>query len=184
MAPPPFAPRPFFLSFGAALVCGLAVFMLPRAIFNSIAPAVAQTAAQRDSAHLTPPPAPPAQAPAVATTPADTTHARAAMPVSMGMRLTGLIGIVMILLVGWLLSRERKAVDWRVIFTGLLLQFVFAIFVLRVPFGQALFRKLGAFVTAVLGFSYAGSSFVFGKIGAPLGGDSNLGVIFAFQILP
>src|SRR5205085_440851 len=110
--------------------------------------------------------------------------ARAPIPVTLAMRLTGIIGMVMILVVGWLLSRERKAIDWRVIFTGLGLQFVFAIFVLRVPFGQALFRKLGAFVTAVLGFSYAGSSFVFGKIGAPGGADTNIGVVFAFQILP
>src|SRR4029077_16757181 len=67
---------------------------------------------------------------------------------------------------------------------GLILQFIFAIFVLRIPFGQELFRKLGTVVNAVLHFSYAGSSFVFGKIGAPLGGDTNIGVVFAFQILP
>ena len=57
-------------------------------------------------------------------------------------------------------------------------------FVLKVPFGQQLFAWLGAVVTRILGFSYAGSSFVFGKIGAPMGGDSNIGVVFAFQILP
>ena len=97
------------------------------------------------------------------------------------MRFTGLLGIAMVLGIGILFSRDRKAIDWRVIGTGLLLQFVFAIFVLRVPAGQTLFRHLGDFVTAVLGFSYVGSSFVFGSIGSR---HSSLGVIIAFQILP
>jgi CNT family concentrative nucleoside transporter len=64
---------------------------------------------------------------------------------------------------------------------GLGLQVTFAIFVLRVPAGQALFRELGAFVTAILHYSYAGSAFVFGELGKP---DSKLGVVFALQILP
>ena len=45
----------------------------------------------------------------------------------------------------------------------------------------ALFRALGGFVTTVLGYSYAGSQFVFGELGKP---NSSLGVVFAFQILP
>jgi concentrative nucleoside transporter, CNT family len=50
-----------------------------------------------------------------------------------------------------------------------------------VPFGRELFRRLGDFVTAVLHYSYVGSSFVFGELGKA---NSTLGVIFAFQILP
>jgi concentrative nucleoside transporter, CNT family len=79
------------------------------------------------------------------------------------------------------LSRDRRAIRWRVVAWGLGLQVTFAIFVLRVPAGQALFRELGAFVTAILHYSYAGSAFVFGELGKP---DSKLGVVFAFQILP
>jgi CNT family concentrative nucleoside transporter len=173
-------PRRFFFSFAAALICGLAVFALPRAVYNSVAPAFAQQT-QRDTVPVTVP----AQAPVTTATPADTVAVqRVAAPISFLTRMTGLIGMVLIIVVGWALSRERKAIDWRVIATGLVLQVIFAIFVLRVPFGQELFRKLGAFVTAVLHFSYAGSSFVFGKIGAPMGGDTNIGVVFAFQILP
>ena len=176
----PFGPRRFLLPFAAALVCGLAVFALPRAIYSTIAPAFAQQPA-RDSVAVAPaaaatPVAPPVKVEQRADAPL--------APISLPTRLTGLIGMVMILVVGWLMSRDRKAVDWRVIFTGLILQVIFAIFVLRVPFGQELFRRLGIFVTAVLHFSYAGSSFVFGKLGAPLGGDTNIGVVFAFQILP
>ena len=96
-------------------------------------------------------------------------------------RLTGLIGIVAILAIGVALSHNRRAIGWRVVGWGLTLQVLFAIFVLRVPAGQRLFRALGGFVTTVLGYSYAGSQFVFGELGKP---NSSLGVVFAFQILP
>jgi len=96
-------------------------------------------------------------------------------------RLTGLLGIVVILGIGYAFSSNRGAIRWRIIGYALALQVGFAIFVLRVPLGQDLFRRLGAFVTTVLHFSYVGSAFVFGELGKP---DSSLGVIFAFQILP
>ena len=96
-------------------------------------------------------------------------------------RLTGLIGMVMIIGAGYAFSHNRRAINWRVIGWALVLQVAFAIFVLRVPFGQELFRRLGSFVTSVLHYSYVGSEFVFGELGKP---NSSIGVIFAFQILP
>jgi concentrative nucleoside transporter, CNT family len=110
-----------------------------------------------------------------------TSSTPASTPVSLGTRLTGLLGLATILGIGIALSHNRRAINWRVIVWGLALQVLFAIFVLRVPAGQQLFRALGSFVTAVLGYSYAGSEFVFGELGKP---KSSLGVIFAFQILP
>jgi len=173
MIPSSFGPRRFLIAFTAALLCGLAVFALPRILFNSVAPAFAQQPAASTAAPATP---------AMAVAAQDTTPpARAAMPVTVAMRLTGLLGILMVLGIGVLFSRDRKAIDWRVIGTGLVLQVLFAIFVLRVPAGRALFRNLGDFVTAVLGFSYAGSEFVFGPLGAR---HSSIGIVFAFQILP
>jgi CNT family concentrative nucleoside transporter len=96
-------------------------------------------------------------------------------------RFTGLIGIGLIVALGAALSRDRRAIRWSVVAWGLGLQVVFALFVLRVPAGQDLFRALGIGVTTLLGFSYAGSEFVFGELGKQ---HSSLGVIFAFQILP
>lgn len=96
-------------------------------------------------------------------------------------RLSGLLGLALIVGVGVLFSSKRRAIKWRIIAWGLGLQFAFAIFVLRIPFGQHLFRTLGDFVTKVLGYSYAGSQFVFGELGKQ---GSSLGVIFAFQVLP
>jgi CNT family concentrative nucleoside transporter len=86
-----------------------------------------------------------------------------------------------ILGIGIAFSRDRRAIRWRVVAWGLGLQVLFAIFVLRVPAGQALFRWLGALVTGILGYSYIGSQFVFGELGKQ---HSSLGVIVAFQLLP
>ena len=98
-----------------------------------------------------------------------------------GTRLTGFLGLVLIVGVGILFSSKRSAIRWRIIAWGLGLQFLFAIFVLRVPVGQRIFHALGDFVTKILGYSYAGSQFVFGELGKQ---GSSLGVIFAFQVLP
>ncbi len=105
----------------------------------------------------------------------------AVAPRGLGSRLTGLFGLVLILGLGFALSRNRKAITWRVVGWGLGLQAILAVFVLRVSYGQDLFRWLGKVVTSILGFSYAGSEFVFGEIGKQ---HSSIGVVFAFQIMP
>lgn len=96
-------------------------------------------------------------------------------------RLRGLLGLAAIIGIGVFFSRDRRKIRWQVVAWGLGLQLLFAIFVLRVPAGQQLFRRLGDLVTTILGFSYQGSEFVFGELGKP---NSTLGVVFAFQILP
>jgi len=110
----------------------------------------------------------------------------AAADVSIFARLTGLLGIALIIALAYGMSHNRAAIKWRIVGWGLGLQVAFAIFVLRVPFGQSLFKHLGDAVTAILHFSYVGSEFVFGKLGAPFDPNAtpNFGVIFAFQILP
>src|SRR5262249_31933905 len=136
----------------------------------------ADSAAPRDTVAHAAPTVPGAQveAPSPSSSPS-------AGPVSLASRLSGLVGLAVILAIGILFSHNRGAIRWRVIAWGLGLQLLFAIFVLRVPAGQALFRWLGNLVTAILGFSYIGSEFVFGELGKQ---HSSLGVIFAFQLLP
>jgi CNT family concentrative nucleoside transporter len=106
---------------------------------------------------------------------------RAVQPVTLATRLTGILGLAFIIGLGVAFSSNRRRIQWRVVAWGLALQVAFAIFVLRVPAGQALFRWLGDVIGAILHYSYAGSQFVFGELGKP---DSSLGVVFAFQILP
>jgi CNT family concentrative nucleoside transporter len=134
------------------------------------------TAQQQQHDTVTPAPAPPP----VTAVPQPSQPTRAA-PVTLMDRVTGLLGLAFIVGLGVLLSHNRGAIRWRVVAWGLGLQVLFAIFVLRIPAGQALFRWLGALVTGILGYSYVGSQFVFGELGKP---NSSLGVIFAFQILP
>jgi CNT family concentrative nucleoside transporter len=96
-------------------------------------------------------------------------------------RLTGLLGIATIIGVGFLLSRERKAIKWRVVGIGLALQFAFAFLILRVDFVREKFDQLGTFITTVLKYSEVGARFVFGQLAVPSAGT---GMIFAAAILP
>jgi CNT family concentrative nucleoside transporter len=163
--------RRTLVAFGIAFVCSLVIFTLPRFLYNSVS--LAAQPQQRDAA----PPAavPPADAPPPQVEPGPTP------PRPFAARLVGVLGLVAILGLAIALSRERRAISWRTVAWGFGLQAAFAVFVLLVPLGRDLFSALGAAVTAILGFSYAGSSFVFGEIGKP---DSSLGVVFAFQVLP
>ena len=127
-------------------------------------------------------PAPAVQADSqTVTAPQPPTSPPASEPPGVLLRLRGLLGIVAILAIAIALSHNRKQIRWRVVAWGLGLQLLFAIFVLRIPAGQQLFRALGSFVTSILNYSYVGSQFVFGELGKP---NSSLGVIFAFQLLP
>src|SRR5947207_2328533 len=158
--------RRVVLAFTITFVAALVLFTLPRFVFNTVRGATVQTPAQ-DTAKA--PPAPePLQQPVSA-------------PRSLGSRLTGIFGLILILGIGIALSRNRRAISWRVVAWGVGLQLAFAIFVLRLPLGQTIFGWLGAVVTKILSFSYAGSEFVFGEIGKQ---HSSLGVVFAFQIMP
>src|SRR5579885_3092815 len=78
-------------------------------------------------------------------------------------------------------STNRRAIRLKTVAWGLGLQFVLAIFVLRIQSGQWLFSKAGYWAKHLLDFSYAGSVFVFGELGKQ---QSSLGLIFAFQVLP
>lgn len=94
---------------------------------------------------------------------------------------TGILGMLAILAGAYAFSTDRKAIKLKTILWGLGLQIILGIIVLRVPAGQIVFQTLGHGAKHLLDFSYYGSSFVFGELGKS---DSNLGLIFAFQVLP
>jgi CNT family concentrative nucleoside transporter len=96
-------------------------------------------------------------------------------------RFTGLLGLLAIISSGYLFSSNRRAIQKRVVFWGLLLQIAFAILVLKTPFGQV-FYAISQFVNALLNYSSEGARFVFGdRLGLK---NNEFGVIFAFQVLP
>jgi len=92
----------------------------------------------------------------------------------------GLFGLAVLLGIAWLFSNNRRAVDWRLVATGVTLQIAFAALVLLVPGGRDAFDALGRGFVKVLGFVAAGSNFIFG----PLMDTSKFGFVFAFQVLP
>jgi len=79
-------------------------------------------------------------------------------------RFTGIIGIIVILGLAFLWSNNRKKINYRLVITGLLLQFTFAIFILKVPIGQDIFFWLGKAINKLLDFSKEGGLFVFGDL--------------------
>ncbi len=82
-------------------------------------------------------------------------------------RFTGILGLLTILSIAYLLSSNRRAIKLKTVAWGLGLQFVFAVFVLRIDAGRAVFQKAGDAVTTLLGYAYAGSHFVFGDLAKP-----------------
>ena len=94
--------------------------------------------------------------------------------------LFGFFGLAVLLGIAWLFSNNRKAVDWKLVLTGVSLQIAFAALVLLVPGGKDVFDALGNVFVKVLGFVAAGSNFIFGG----LMDIPKYGFIFAFQVLP
>ncbi|MFP5502410.1 MAG: Na+ dependent nucleoside transporter N-terminal domain-containing protein, partial [Candidatus Sericytochromatia bacterium] len=96
-------------------------------------------------------------------------------------RLLSLFGLFVIIGIAYALSSHRKAISWRIVITGLVLQFVFAVLILKTGPGQFVFKWTGDRVTELLGFTQVGSSFIFGSLVQNIQG---FGFIFAFQVLP
>jgi CNT family concentrative nucleoside transporter len=99
-------------------------------------------------------------------------------------QLISILGAFALLGLAYVLSSNRKQIDLKVVLWGVGLQWLFAVLLLWVPWGKVALGAVADFVNGVLAHSYAGSGFVFGALGLEDGGSSNLGVVFAFQILP
>ena len=110
-------------------------------------------------------------------------------------RVQPVAGLAVILMLAYLLSSARHAIDYRTVGWGLALQFLFAVIVLKTEAGRVVFQTLGGYITKLLNFTYVGSSFVFGPLGNPdvwprvmtgvLGQEGQqYASIFAFQVLP
>jgi len=93
----------------------------------------------------------------------------------------GFLGMIALLFITWLLSANKRAIDWRLVGIGMGLQVIFALLVLKVPMVSFLFEAVASFFVKVLDFSYAGSVFLFGDL---VSRTDTFGYIFAFQVLP
>jgi CNT family concentrative nucleoside transporter len=105
----------------------------------------------------------------------------------------GIFGLVVLVSIAWLFSNNKKKVSWRIVLIGIGLQLVFAVFVLKTPWGSLVFDGIGSFFVKIIGFTNDGAKFVFGALA-----DQNIfsnafseelqntgvGFLFAFQVLP
>ncbi|UCE05027.1 MAG: NupC/NupG family nucleoside CNT transporter [bacterium] len=119
-------------------------------------------------------------------------------------KITAFLGIFVLLGIAWLLSNNKRKINFRIVIWGLLLQLIFAILILKTGPGQALFFYARAFITKLLSFTDAGASFLFGNLylgdpniaeqlagngplqmrDGPTGTFIDVGIVFAFHILP
>ncbi len=108
--------------------------------------------------------------------------------------LRGVLGVLIILGSAFLLSNNKKKVNWRLVGGGLAIQVVFSILILKGDFLRSYFFMLGwpidffrgvsYFFVLILNFTTEGASFVFGPLAKQTSADGGIGFIFAFQVLP
>lgn len=93
----------------------------------------------------------------------------------------GIMGMAFLILVCYLLSSNRRRINWRLVLTGLSLQIIFAILVLKVDFVAKGFDWISRGVVTFLNFSEKGAEFLFGGL---VSDTTTFGYIFAFKVLP
>ena len=92
----------------------------------------------------------------------------------------GFFGLAVLLSIALVFSSRRGEIDWKLVASGIGLQLFFAIIVILVPGGREFFEVLASIFVRIISFATDGAAFIFG----PLADPSNLGFIFAFQVLP
>lgn len=100
-----------------------------------------------------------------------------------------LIGFFVLIGFAWILSADRNNMNWRLIFWGIVFQFLFALFIFKVPAGSKFFLFINGAVLKILDSASAGAKFIFGILAFPPGtvneyGEKSLGFFLAFQAFP
>lgn len=112
----------------------------------------------------------------------------------------GFLGLIMLVGIAYLFSKHKKNINWKLVITGILIQFVLALLVfkqIQIPFTSismsSIFSVLAGFFTQLLSFTDAGAQFIFGswpdsaeifKLGAEGRVEHTIGYVFAFKVLP
>ena len=120
--------------------------------------------------------------------------AQQGLDIPIGQRLIGLLGVATMLTIAWLISYDRKAINWRLVLSGVGIQALFGVIVLKTGAGRAVFSYVGDLITRLIGFQEQGARFVFGNLvqssvpvsggGAAPGMVAETGAYFAFNVLP
>lgn len=95
-------------------------------------------------------------------------------------RLISVAGLVCFLLIAYALSESRKDIKWKTIITGVGLQILFGVLILKSDLGLYIFNFLNNLFTEILSFTHIGTDFVFGKLNNP----KEMGFIIFTMVLP
>lgn len=95
--------------------------------------------------------------------------------------LRGMLGMVFLIGICYLLSANKKKIDWKLVGTGILLQIIFALLVLKIDFVADVFEFLSKMIVDFLALGDKGAEFLFGKL---VTDSKTFGYIFAFKVLP
>ncbi|WP_026999106.1 NupC/NupG family nucleoside CNT transporter [Eisenibacter elegans] len=102
--------------------------------------------------------------------------------------LRSVAGIFVMIGIAYLLSNNKRAINWRLVIVGILLQVLFGFLILRVDWVAAGFKQASEVFVSFLNFSLIGAEFLFGDLArnsnAQTGVNHSLGLIVAFQVLP
>lgn len=108
--------------------------------------------------------------------------------------LFGFLGLAVLIAIAFIFSNNKKSVNWRQVSIGILMQLVFAVFVILTPWGAETFNFIGNIFVKIISFTNEGSKFVFGALSNQgVFGESfpdqikpaaDYGFLFAFQVLP
>lgn len=112
----------------------------------------------------------------------------------------GFLGLIMLVGLAYLFSKHKKSINWKLVITGILIQFVLAVLVfkkIQIPFTDismsSIFSFLAGFFTQLLSFTDAGAQFIFGnwpdsaeifRLGTEGRVEHTIGYVFAFKVLP
>ena len=102
--------------------------------------------------------------------------------------LRALGGLVFIIGVAYIFSTNRKAVDWKLVLAGVVMQIIFGLLIAKVPVVQSMFNYVSAKFITFLAFAQKGAEFLYGDLSVNSdttpGARHSLGFLFAFQTLP
>ena len=98
--------------------------------------------------------------------------------------LRGLFGLVVITALAFIFSNNKKKINWKLVASGIIMQFVFAFIVVKTDIGREIFSNCSKFFVWLFSFASDGAQFVFGALAKGPGTSGSLGMIFAFQVLP
>jgi CNT family concentrative nucleoside transporter len=98
--------------------------------------------------------------------------------------LRGIFGLVVVTGLAVAFSAGRKAINWRLVGIGIILQFLFAFVVLKTTAGRAIFGFISTLFVRLFSFASDGAQFVFGNLARGPAAEGTLGFFFAFQVLP